>query len=524
MADTLREYLVSLGFRVDEASWKRYTGYLALAGKTTAELGSKAVESAIAVELAVAKVARQYESLYYLSERSGRSIGQIQSYGYSFRQLGLSADDATGAIDSLAETARSLPGIGGLFGGATDPQKIVDQLKSLPYFVAKQLAALRGLPQNVFQRLWFQTPEDRARAQKSLQDFARWQREAGVDSVAFGKEVLSVNSALTEFEGRVEVLGQRLFLDFDQPVSRGLKLVSDLTGWITNLDRATDGWGGTLVTLAGTGGGLWLVEKLLSRILGFGGKTIVGTIAAELAAVSGFSGAMRFVLTVLGSLPVAAAGFYFGSTTPLNADEAGRNPYQPLGGPRGTRAYPSGPGSRGDRNNNPGNIEYGPFAVAHGAIGTDGRFAVFPDKLTGETAMANLLRANYSGLTLAEIQRKWVGYSDKNYLESMERSTGLGPGDRPDVQNAAAAVALMRGMSRGEGTHLNDTPLTDQLSSTIPQQQTGDVDNSRSLTVNHKTDIHVEQGPTSAATAEAVMQEFSTVDQSTMRALVPVWR
>ena len=50
------------------------------------------------------------------------------------------------------------------------------------------------------------------------------------------------------------------------------------------------------------------------------------------------------------------------------------------------------------------------------------------------------------------------------------------------------------------------------------------MDNSRSLTVNHKTDIHVEQGPTSAATAEAVMQEFSTVDQSTMRALVPVWR
>jgi hypothetical protein len=44
-------------------------------------------------------------------------------------------------------------------------------------------------------------------------------------------------------------------------------------------------------------------------------------------------------------------------------------------------------GPRNRRNNNPGNIEYGPFAKEHGAIGTDGRFAIFPDEETGFRAM-----------------------------------------------------------------------------------------------------------------------------------------
>jgi hypothetical protein len=41
------------------------------------------------------------------------------------------------------------------------------------------------------------------------------------------------------------------------------------------------------------------------------------------------------------------------------------------------------PHSRCSRNCNPGNMEWGRFAVAHGAIATDGRFAVFPDLQTG---------------------------------------------------------------------------------------------------------------------------------------------
>src|SRR5438045_1094534 len=58
-------------------------------------------------------------------------------------------------------------------------------------------------------------------------------------------------------------------------------------------------------------------------------------------------------------------------------------------------------GSRAWRNNNPSNIEAGSFANAHGAIGSDGRMAVFPDAETGAQALRDLLSNDtYSGLNI----------------------------------------------------------------------------------------------------------------------------
>lgn len=58
-------------------------------------------------------------------------------------------------------------------------------------------------------------------------------------------------------------------------------------------------------------------------------------------------------------------------------------------------------GSRAWRNNNPGNLRSGTFANNHGAIGSAGGFAVFPDEETGDAASAALLRTpTYSGLSV----------------------------------------------------------------------------------------------------------------------------
>ena len=98
MADnTLKEYLIALGFHVDDATWRKYVGAVSTAGRSTAELGSAAIEAATAIELAVARIARQYESVYYLSESTGKSIGALQTYQYGMRQVGISADSAAAA-------------------------------------------------------------------------------------------------------------------------------------------------------------------------------------------------------------------------------------------------------------------------------------------------------------------------------------------------------------------------------------------------------------------------------------------
>ena len=126
----------------------------------------------------------------------------------------------------------------------------------------------------------------------------------------------------------------------------------------------------------------------------------------------------------------------------------------PLG--EGVPSAPSGAGgaARGDRNNNPGNIEYGAFARAHGATGSDGRFAVFPDWSSGASAMAALLHERYQGMTLSGIQQRWTGAADTGYLGSMSTATGLRAGDVPNLNDPAVVKKLMRGMIQGEGSHV----------------------------------------------------------------------
>lgn len=71
-------------------------------------------------------------------------------------------------------------------------------------------------------------------------------------------------------------------------------------------------------------------------------------------------------------------------------------------------------GVRNWRNNNPGNIEYGDYARSMGAIGTDGRFAVFPTYAMGKKAKEELIfnGKNYRGLTLAQAIARYAPPSE----------------------------------------------------------------------------------------------------------------
>lgn len=65
-------------------------------------------------------------------------------------------------------------------------------------------------------------------------------------------------------------------------------------------------------------------------------------------------------------------------------------------------------GTISNRNHNPGNIEFGRFAVAQGATGRSGPFAVFPDEETGFACLRALIVGGYDHLTVREAVRKWV--------------------------------------------------------------------------------------------------------------------
>ena len=95
------------------------------------------------------------------------------------------------------------------------------------------------------------------------------------------------------------------------------------------------------------------------------------------------------------------------------------------------------PGSRSNRNNNPGDIEYGTFARNHGATrietprGTQQpRFAYFPTPEIGFEAMKQLLLLHYRGQTIAEMMQHYAPPSENDtqrYIENICGWTGFTP-------------------------------------------------------------------------------------------------
>jgi len=117
--------------------------------------------------------------------------------------------------------------------------------------------------------------------------------------------------------------------------------------------------------------------------------------------------------------------------------------------------YEASGGSRAWRNNNPGNLEYGKFALDNGAIGTDGRFAIFPDSATGFNAMANLLSTNtYQKLTIENAINRYAPPSEndiENYLKSIERQTGFSRSTPMNNLSKDNLLQLAKAMAKHEG-------------------------------------------------------------------------
>ncbi len=107
------------------------------------------------------------------------------------------------------------------------------------------------------------------------------------------------------------------------------------------------------------------------------------------------------------------------------------------------------------RDNNPGAIQFGPFASDHGAIGQDGRFAIFPDADTGHRAMTDLLNsADYRDLTLEQAIKKWAPESENDsetYVANVSSWTGIARDKVLRSMSPAQIEAVASAIRRQEG-------------------------------------------------------------------------
>lgn len=124
-------------------------------------------------------------------------------------------------------------------------------------------------------------------------------------------------------------------------------------------------------------------------------------------------------------------------------------------------------GSRNWRNNNPGNLEFGNFSRRYGAIGTDGRFAIFPTYEAGQRAKEALLfeGRGYAGLTVAQAITRYAPPNENDtamYIRTAAAAAGVSPNTPMRDLNQEQRRAFLAAMERIEGFRVGRVNVVQQ--------------------------------------------------------------
>ena len=277
-ASVLKEFLVKIGFKVDDQQFRRFSEVMHSTGKSAVELGKTTLAATTVMGASLTKIGEQLEGLYYASRRTGASAGELKSFAFAASQIGVSAEQAQNAIEGLAAARRTNPGLNGILGGlGIDPKQtdnakvmlqLLQKLHAMPYFQAAQIAGMFGINEQTFQMLEAGLPE----MQKYLALREKMFKAAGINPSDMTARSHEFMTHLRTFEAVLGNLADIIAYRLMPWGEKAIDWLSDMVGWLTKADKATGGWSskilGILTALAGGSlvkGGLGMLGKIFGR-------------------------------------------------------------------------------------------------------------------------------------------------------------------------------------------------------------------------------------------------------------------
>lgn len=162
-ADTIKDFLVSLGFDIDQAGANKFEAVLKGVTANVLKVGAVVEGAALSIVGFTTQIANGLDKIYWASQRTGASIQGIKALGYAASQTGASAESAMSSLEGLAGFMRSNPGAEGFLnrlgvqtrdasGKMRDTAAIFtgvgQKLNNMPYYRAKQYAQMLGIDEN----------------------------------------------------------------------------------------------------------------------------------------------------------------------------------------------------------------------------------------------------------------------------------------------------------------------------------------------------------------------------------------
>lgn len=293
MADTIKEFLVKLGFKVDDQSYKKFTDGVSNATKEVTALGVRATGAAAAVAAAVSEIAEQYNDLYFAAIRTGSSVSALKAFEYGSKAIGISAEQAAGSLESFNVAMLSNPGkvallnMLGIESAGRETKDVYNDLigvlGKMPRYLAYQFGGQFGLsPSEINLRITKRKEEIEAEAEA-----VKIYGEAGLSLKELADRSHDYSRATQGLSTRVGALG-------DQMANRLLPTMTSAANWLSSwadsfikAGNATNGMTSILLSFIGALGGLKIVSPLLARLFPFLAPALGAATGAASLAVGG---------------------------------------------------------------------------------------------------------------------------------------------------------------------------------------------------------------------------------------------
>lgn len=460
----IQEFLVALGVKVDDQSIRRFDDAITKTTKTVVALAAAAEAMAITVVAGVAKVASNFEALYFSSQRTKSAVTEMKAFGAAARNFGATAEEAQGSIEGLARALRVNPGNESylkMLGIETrdangdlkqTEQLLVDLSRSDRFkkYAQEQMFTL----ESIAQKIGISENTLLAMAKPGFADeverLARIYEKMDLDKVAAQAHDFEVQ--LQDLTIRIQSvlipLGNSLMNAFGSQMEQAAEWFDKNGDKIT---KAVVAIGDAIVPVSQALANLAsIVIKIFEGIYKVGHW--IGDFINKALPQSWKDGIGQGIDWLLKKLDIskefdALMGLGAGSPNDTDSETAKERAALP----------------RGIRNNNPGNLEYAGQRGATKELGPGGRFAVFRTREEGLAALARQIElyAARGYNSVLQIMNAFAppGENDTElYAERVAKSMRVGSIDELDLNNSRTVASLMNAIIAHENMNKNPYP------------------------------------------------------------------
>jgi GH24 family phage-related lysozyme (muramidase) len=289
----LREYLIALGFKVDEDQYRKIQNTISKTAEVLGGIGAATAVAAALVDKYVVQMAGKFDDLYYAAQQSRTSIANLQDYSYAARMVGLDGNAAAAGIANMARALRENPmlngrlqQLGGKPGGDTAENQtaVLKRLAqmgpdgSIGRAYALKFASQLGMDSDTTNQLLNNLPAYLAAQAEAKAAYAK----AGINQADVGENSKAFSREMDRLGLDIDILKTTLLIHFLPTIDKLVTGLTAVASWLSVHPDLTVAGGATAfvgsVGAAGAGG-FFTLKKLLQ----FAGKSSAKVGGGELA-------------------------------------------------------------------------------------------------------------------------------------------------------------------------------------------------------------------------------------------------